>query len=171
MAEQGRADDILSWIPSDNGSERLWTTFCGVPLCYRRTVHHELTPQPQGLITMDTPDGTHIPVRLHNLSKAVLPNEERSRHHFGTIYFPEGTSANDVCVTISKKHGANTGLWLLQTPKVKSTAGSKAVNNNEAVLTNDMFDTIKDAKHRLVESSSGHYVALHYTGPDIFLVT
>ena len=35
-------------------------------------------------------------------------------------------------------------------------------------LDDDCYSTVKDSKHKLSDSNS--YVALHYTGPDIFLI-
>lgn len=54
------------------------------------------------------------------------------------------------------------GLWLLQT-------ASGEVRDGQLEQADDgSFSNVRDSKHRLADSN--RYVALHYTGPDIYLV-
>ncbi len=107
-------------------------------------------------------------MRLHKLEKAALPTEERPRNHFGTLYFREGTTANEVCVEINKRHGAKeSGIWLLQIQS-RDPRPSES-NNNDGLLREGEYETVKDSKHKIADGKK--YVALHYTGMDIFLVT
>ena len=92
------------------------------------------------------------------------------RTHIGTSYFPEGTTANSVCLhvsskmaSLSKKPNAAMGLWILQVH----------VPPEERHLYKDLEDgtyaTVRDSKHTLREGQK--YVALNYTGgPDIVIL-
>ncbi|ESN90257.1 hypothetical protein HELRODRAFT_194647 [Helobdella robusta] len=108
---------------------------------------------------MDIPDSVHIPVSLQKLERkeGSADPSERQRQQFGTIYFPEGTTTNYACVYITERQRSSlgpTGIWLLQSRPLDQTEKS--------------FENIKDSKHELKEGLE--YVALYYTGPDIFLI-
>lgn len=109
-----------------------------------------------------------IPVRLQKLQKgksSATNSTERRRTHCGTVYFPEGTTANEVCEYISRKQQSATasfGLWLLQ-------IATGDVKDGQPEQTDDgSYTNVKDSKYRLKDGPK--YVALHYTGPDIYLV-
>lgn len=105
--------------------------------------------------------------KLERQGKASAVSEIRS--HIGTTYFPEGTTANNVCLhisnkmaSLSKKGSAGIGIWILQVH----------VPPEERHLYKDLEDgtyaTVKDSKHTLREGQK--YVALNYTGgPDIVI--
>lgn len=109
-----------------------------------------------------------LKVRLQKLQKvksSTLNTSERRRVHCGTVYFPEGTTANQVCEYISRKQQnttSNFGLWLLQIVKGEIHDGmlEQAVEGN--------YTQVKDSKYQLTDEEK--YVALHYTGPDVYLV-
>ncbi len=79
-----------------------------------------------------------------------------------TEMFPEGSTANDVCVHVSKKHGADQmGIWLLQ-EKVPDP-------ENYENLDDKCFHTIKDSKYILQKEKL--YYVVHFTGSDVFIFT
>ena len=80
----------------------------------------------------------------------------------GTVYFPQGTTANQVCVKIQNRDKGTFGLWLLQR-KVKDT-----IENQGQGLDDKDYETIKDSKYELEDGVK--YVAVHYSGMDIELV-
>lgn len=90
------------------------------------------------------------------------------RNHIGTAYFPEGTSANSVCLHITdkmaglEKKSSGMGIWILQ---VHVPPEERHLYTN---LEDGMYATVRDSKHMLREGQK--YVALNYTGgPDIII--
>jgi hypothetical protein len=88
------------------------------------------------------------------------------RNHIGTSYFPEGTSANNVCLHVTDKMAGMDakakGIWILQ---VHVPPEERHLYRD---VEEDMYVTVKDSKHALREGQK--YVALNYTGgPDIII--
>ena len=84
----------------------------------------------------------------------------------GTSYFPEGTSANNVCLHITDKmaglESKARGIWILQ---VHVPPEERHLYPD---LEDGMYATVRDSKHSLREGQK--YVALNYTGgPDIII--
>lgn len=117
--------------------------------------------------------GLQIPVRLQKLRKgksaaaatnsSANSSSERRRAHYGTVYFPEGTTANEVSEYIARRYQgtASMGLWLLQ------TATGEVKDGQLEQADDGSFANVKDSRHQLTDGN--RYVALHYTGPDIYL--
>jgi len=107
----------------------------------------------------------HIPITLQKLERADPSSKDsstqRPRSHYGMVYFPQGTTANQASEYIasrqSKVTGA-TGIWLLL---IKSEDGSESDADGG-------FVRVRDSKHELKDGNQ--YIALFYNGPDIFLI-
>ena len=82
------------------------------------------------------------------------------RYHMGTIYFPEGTTANQVCRRVMDRQKTTSGLWLMQTRVKNPHLHSGSLEDGE-------YAPIRDSKHVLQDGTE--YVILFYNGPPIFL--
>ncbi|KAK2166250.1 hypothetical protein LSH36_40g04006 [Paralvinella palmiformis] len=108
----------------------------------------------------------HIPVRLQKLEKLDKKAKvsASTRKHIGTTYFVEGTTANEVCVYITKSQKNEFGLWLLQIAK----HGDTSIMTSSDDVDSGNYETVKDSKYVLQDGV--RYVALHYSGADVELV-
>ena len=105
-------------------------------------------------------------VRLQKLEKKdkAAKSSPSIRKHIGTTYFIEGTTANEVCVHITKSQKNDFGLWLLQISKEDDSSIIASSDDVDSAK----YETVKDSKHVLRDGV--HYVALHYSGADVELV-
>ena len=90
----------------------------------------------------------------------TLKTSPHTRKHIGTIYFPQGTTANEVCVKVQKREKKEFGLWLFQQKIKDSNAQSRGIDDSDYV-------TIKDSKHVLQDNTQ--YIVIHYSGMAIEL--
>ena len=95
-------------------------------------------------------------------SKASGPGG-RVRIYKATEMFPVGTTANQVCVHVSKKYASanQMGLWLLQ-ERVQDPQ-----NYDTKQLDDKCYVTIKDSKYPLLPGKL--YYVVHFTGTDVFI--
>ena len=98
-------------------------------------------------------------MRLEQLAEDC-PASDRRRTIIGTVYFREGTAANEVARYVMKRQQTTSGIWLVQ-KRVEDP--SKHTNVEDGCYVN-----VRDSKYKLQDGEQ--YSAMFYNGPNVFIM-
>lgn len=96
-------------------------------------------------------------MRLEQLAKDCDPTS-RARIVIGTMYFPAGTSVNEVARHVMKRQETTSGIWLIQ-----MRVSQPELYDN---VQDGCYVNVRDSKHQLEDKQ---YTAMYYNGPNMFI--